>query len=87
LDGVIHTASPFHTNFTDPQTEILTPAIDGTVNILKAIAKFAPNVKRVVITSSFAAMIHPEKSLWPGHVYSEKGKTVKLVYLVFSVFM
>lgn len=43
----------------------------GTTGILKAIKAHAPTVKRVVITSSFAAIINPSKGLWPGHTYSE----------------
>ena len=46
-------------------------AVNGTVGILKAIKKSAPTVKRVVITSSFAAILRipgPPK----GHVYTEK---------------
>ena len=49
--------------------DFLDPAIKGTTGILKAIKKYAPTVKRVVITSSFAAIVngkqHPK-------VYSEK---------------
>ncbi|CAG8659256.1 9208_t:CDS:2, partial [Acaulospora colombiana] len=71
LDGVIHTASPFHMNFSDPH-ELLKPAIQGTRGILEAIVRLAPNVKRLVITSSFAAMIHADEGRWPGHDYSEK---------------
>lgn len=45
------------------------PAIKGTTGILKAIKNFAPSVKRVVITSSFAAIVngnqHPK-------LYNEK---------------
>ncbi|KAG8832105.1 methylglyoxal reductase (NADPH-dependent) gre2 [Serendipita sp. 399] len=70
MDGVIHTASPFFTNVTDPQA-LLKPAVQGTLNLLNAIKKLAPNVKRVVITSSFAAMINPKEGNWPGHVYNE----------------
>ena len=66
---MIHTASPFHYNVTDVQKEMLDPAINGTVGILKAIKKNAPSVKRVVITSSFAAMLTPGKPA--GSVYSE----------------
>lgn len=47
------------------------PAIIGTTGILKSIKKSAPSVKRVVITSSFAAIINPSKGDWPGHEYSE----------------
>ena len=72
FESVIHTASPFHFNAQDIQKDLLDPAIVGTTGILKAIKKSAPTVKRVVITSSFAAIINPTKGLWPEHTYSEK---------------
>lgn len=59
FDAVLHTASPFHFNVTDPEKDLLNPAILGTTGILKAIKKSAPSVKRVVVTSSFAAMVSP----------------------------
>lgn len=58
---MIHTASPFHFKFNDPVKEILDPAINGTTGILKAIKASAPTVKRVVITSSFAAIVNAAK--------------------------
>ncbi|TRX92654.1 hypothetical protein FHL15_006328 [Xylaria flabelliformis] len=61
LEYVQHTASPFHFKFKDPKTEILDPAIKGTTSILEAIKKYAPGVKRVVITSSFAAILSADK--------------------------
>ncbi|OQO01317.1 hypothetical protein B0A48_12872 [Cryoendolithus antarcticus] len=69
---VIHTASPFHFNVKDVQKELLDPAIIGTTGVLKSIAKSAPSVKRVVITSSFASIINPFEGDWPSHTYSEK---------------
>ncbi|KIW47875.1 uncharacterized protein PV06_00531 [Exophiala oligosperma] len=61
FEAVLHTASPFHYNVTDPKKDLLDPAIIGTTGILKAVKKSAPSVKRVVITSSFAAIINPAK--------------------------
>jgi nucleoside-diphosphate-sugar epimerase len=58
FDYVIHTASPFYHTFDDPVKDILDPAIIGTTGILRAIKKFGPNVKRVVVTSSFAAIVN-----------------------------
>src|SRR5258706_3908816 len=72
LTAVIHTASPFYLTFEKPE-ELLLPAINGTRNLLHAIKHAAPQVKRVVITSSFASIIDPSKGMRPGHVYSEKG--------------
>ncbi|KAI1617504.1 hypothetical protein EDD36DRAFT_3316 [Exophiala viscosa] len=58
LDFVLHTASPFHYNVQDPVKDFLEPAVTGTTSILEAIKDSAPSVKRVVITSSFAAINH-----------------------------
>ncbi|KAF2236789.1 NAD(P)-binding protein [Viridothelium virens] len=71
FEAVIHTASPFHFNVEDAQKDMYDPAIIGTTDILKSIKKSAPSVKRVVITSSFAAIINPSKGTWPEHTYSE----------------
>lgn len=57
IEVVLHTASPFHFHFTDPQTELIDPAVIGTTSILSAIHRSAPTVRRVVITSSFAAIM------------------------------
>ncbi|KAJ6172228.1 hypothetical protein N7470_001295 [Penicillium chermesinum] len=68
FDYVLHTASPFHFNVQDPVKDFLDPAIKGTTGILKSIKAYAPSVKRVVVTSSFAAIVNPS-----GHpkVYDE----------------
>ncbi|KAI1163076.1 NAD dependent epimerase/dehydratase [Nemania serpens] len=71
LDYVQHTASPFHFRFTDPKTEILDPAILGTTSILEATKKYAPAVKRVVVTSSFAAILSDAGLADPGKTFSE----------------
>lgn len=71
LEAVIHTASPFHFNVTDTKKDLLDPAIIGTTGILKAIKAYAPSVKHVVITSSFASIIDGSKGTRPGHTYSE----------------
>ncbi|RSL86236.1 hypothetical protein CEP51_002926 [Fusarium floridanum] len=70
FDYVIHTASPFHDNWRDPAKDVLNPAIDGTTGILKAIQKYAPQVKRVVLTSSFAAIVNTAS---PPKVYDESS--------------
>ncbi|OGM41061.1 hypothetical protein ABOM_010245 [Aspergillus bombycis] len=72
VDGVIHTAAPFQIfGVEDNERDLLKPAIDGTLNILKSVHEGAPKVKRIVLTSSFAAMRNVSKGNWPGHVYSE----------------
>ncbi|MGB1206556.1 MAG: NAD-dependent epimerase/dehydratase family protein [Chitinophagales bacterium] len=52
---VFHTASPFTTNVKDPQKELIVPAVQGTANVLNS-AKETPSVKRIVVTSSCAAI-------------------------------
>ncbi|PGH08395.1 hypothetical protein GX51_01221 [Blastomyces parvus] len=69
FETVIHTASPFHFRASDNKAELLDPAINGTVGILRAIQRSAPTVKHVVITSSFASIIDANKP--PTYTYSE----------------
>ncbi|RZV54796.1 MAG: NAD-dependent epimerase/dehydratase family protein [Pseudomonadales bacterium] len=52
---VFHTASPFKLNVKDPQKELVEPAKLGTRNVLNEATK-TPSVKRVVVTSSTAAI-------------------------------
>ncbi|KAF5022375.1 hypothetical protein F66182_5576 [Fusarium sp. NRRL 66182] len=72
LEAVLHVASPFHFNITDPKKDLVDPAVIGTTGILKALHASAPGVKRVVITSSFAAIIDEAKFTDPSHTFSEK---------------
>ncbi|KAL2759628.1 hypothetical protein ACRALDRAFT_2023779 [Sodiomyces alcalophilus JCM 7366] len=72
LEAVLHTASPFHYKWTDPLTEVVNPAVIGTTGILKALHRSAPGVKRVVITSSFAAILDETRLEDPAMVFSER---------------
>lgn len=47
----------------------LDPAIVGTTGLLKAVKQNAPTVKRVVITSSFAAIVDAARGAGVGHTY------------------
>ena len=59
ITAVIHTASPYtFRNITSRKRQILDPAINGTTNLLKAIHTHGASVTRVVLTSSFAAMVN-----------------------------
>ncbi|CAK8576942.1 unnamed protein product [Lathyrus sativus] len=56
--GVFHTASPVHLVLdNDPQTELVDPAVKGSMNVLNSCAK-SPSLKRVVLTSSFASVAY-----------------------------
>ena len=72
VDGVIHTASPFVTQVENNERDLLDPAIKGTTSILQAVQKYAPQVTRIVITSSFAAIIDASQGTRPGYTYSEQ---------------
>jgi len=52
---VVHVASPFTGVVHDPKKDMLDPAIEGTLNVVRATHK--AGIKRIVITSSFVAVI------------------------------
>ena len=67
----LHTASPFTFKVNDPEKDLLRPAIDGTKNALNAIAKYGPQIKKVVITSSAVAVFGWGKHIVQDKVYTE----------------
>ncbi|KAH7040367.1 uncharacterized protein B0I36DRAFT_259629 [Microdochium trichocladiopsis] len=71
IDYVLHTASPFHYKWKDAKSELLEPAIVGTTSILRAVKQYAPSVKRVVVTSSFASILNEAGLQDPNKVFSE----------------
>ncbi|ALE07844.1 epimerase [Arthrobacter sp. ERGS1:01] len=54
VDYVLHTASPFPPTMPKDEDELIVPAREGTLRVLGAAR--AANVRRVVVTSSFAAI-------------------------------
>ncbi len=52
---VFHTASPFIMDVKNPQKQLIEPAVTGTKNVLAQVNKI-PSIKRVVLTSSCAAI-------------------------------
>jgi dihydroflavonol-4-reductase len=70
-DYVLHTASPFPSVQPNDPNDLIVPARDGTLRVLRAARQ--AGVKRVVLTSSFAAVGYgPEPD---GHVYTEADWT------------
>ncbi|BAT93472.1 Cinnamoyl-CoA reductase [Vigna angularis] len=68
--AVFHTASPFFFGAKDPQAELLDPAVKGTLNVLKSCLKSA-TLKRVVVTSSVAAVACNDRPRAPDEVLDE----------------
>ncbi|WP_045835901.1 NAD-dependent epimerase/dehydratase family protein [Hyphomicrobium sp. 99] len=65
---VVHTASPFPIAQPDDPEEVIMPARDGTLRVLRSATAGA--VARVVLTSSAVAIFYPS-GVAEGHVYSE----------------
>lgn len=70
VDAVIHTASPFNYSINKTAADFVEPAIRGTTEILEATRKHGTSVKRVVITSSFAAIGNPRDLQGNGRTYT-----------------
>ncbi|BGP19239.1 hypothetical protein JCM10213_007026 [Rhodosporidiobolus nylandii] len=84
-DVVVHAASPATHIFQDAERDILKPAVQGTLSILKSAQK-APSVKSVVTTTSFSAYIahkdafvgckdvHITEGTWNSVTYEDAAK-------------
>ena len=71
---VVHNASPFIiAGIKDPDRQLVQPALTGTRNVLRAVDD-TPSVKRVVLTSSVAAIYGDaeEAERVPGGVFTEE---------------
>ncbi|KAK6119254.1 hypothetical protein DH2020_047000 [Rehmannia glutinosa] len=69
-EGVFHTASPVFLSVSNPQIELLDPAVKGTINVLRSCKKVS-SIKRVVITSSMASVMFNYNPLNPDVVADE----------------
>ncbi|KAH9748294.1 Anthocyanidin reductase [Citrus sinensis] len=72
-DIVFHVATPVNFSSDDPETDMIKPAIQGVVNVLKACTK-TKTVKRVILTSSAAAVSINAQNV-TGLVMDEKNWT------------
>ncbi|KAF2847930.1 NAD(P)-binding protein [Plenodomus tracheiphilus IPT5] len=59
VNAVVHVASPLPLTTNDYKRDIIDPAVLATTSLLKSTAK-APQIKRVVVTSSMAAILSME---------------------------
>jgi len=71
---VFHTASPFRLGVSDPQKQLVDPALMGTRNVLEQANK-TDSVKRVVVTSSCAAIFGDGLDMQqiPGDKFTEEN--------------
>jgi len=69
-DYVLHCASPVLLQSDDPQRQLVDPAVNGTLNVLRAALK-SKTVKRVVVTSSMAAIYTGRAPADPLRRYTE----------------
>ncbi|EPS63475.1 hypothetical protein M569_11309 [Genlisea aurea] len=67
---VFHLASPVlaSSSASDPQRQLVEPAVNGTLNVLKSCAGAAPSVKRVILTASISSVIYTGKPSSPPDV-------------------
>ncbi|SPO06745.1 probable flavonol reductase/cinnamoyl-CoA reductase [Cephalotrichum gorgonifer] len=69
VGAIIHTASPLNYSAKDNEKELILPAIHGVRAVLEAAAS-NPDVKRVVITSSFASVLDANRKSPPYFTYT-----------------
>ncbi|KAJ7088139.1 D-lactaldehyde dehydrogenase [Mycena epipterygia] len=78
MTAILHTASPFNYKSDDPRAYI-DPAVKGTVGMLQSAAKNGPSVKRIVVTSSVASVVHwthTRSTPWTEDDWNTKSITV-----------
>lgn len=68
VDYILHTASPLRTDAIG--LDMMLPAVNGTKSILRSAAT-QPQLRKIVYTSSFGAIVDQAKEPWPGHVYTD----------------
>lgn len=72
VTSFFHTASPVTFEAEDVLREILLPAVDGTKNLLSSLKKYAYQVRKLIFTSSRAAVAGQEHLSNPNYVIDEK---------------
>lgn len=79
---VLHVATPISLETPKHENEVIQPAVDGTLRVLRAAKK--SEVKRVVLTSSFAAIGYgpnPEKRPWTEKDWTNPNNTALSAYV------
>ncbi len=71
---ILHVASPFPSKEPDDRNELIRPAVDGTLYVLRAAAAATVQPRRVVLTSSIASIVYGTNI--DSKVYTEDDWTV-----------
>ena len=71
VSGIIATANPFMLSPTNMEEDLLKPSINGVLSLLDSAALAGPQLKRVVLTASFASMLDMAAGTRDGYVYTE----------------
>jgi len=78
-DYVIHTASPYTVTVKDPMNDLVKPAVGGTMNVLRS-AAHVPSIKRVILTSSMAAITDSPSGELTEEVWNTKSSETRNPY-------
>ncbi|KAI0759540.1 NAD(P)-binding protein [Trametes elegans] len=81
ISGIVHIASPMTLAIENP-SEIIGPAVNGTINLLRSATTHGTDVRRIVLTSSIKAVVGDQakvytESDWNDHAVKQvetKGK-------------
>jgi nucleoside-diphosphate-sugar epimerase len=69
---IIHTASPLNYSNGKTLADFVDPAVQGTLEILKATVRHGVNLQRVGITGNFAANGNPKDMQGNGKIYTSR---------------
>jgi len=78
-DYVAHVASPFVTTVKDPQRDLVDPAVNGTLAVLRACG-FYQSIKRVVLTSSMASVTDSPDGMLTEDIWNVKSSLKRNPY-------
>jgi len=78
-DYIIHAASPYVVNVKDPINDLVKPAVEGTLNVLRSAAHI-PSIQRVVVTSSMAAITDSPSGELNENVWNTKSTETRNPY-------
>jgi dihydroflavonol-4-reductase len=72
VEHVIHAASPYVVSVDNPQRDLVDPALNGTRSVLESAAA-SGTVRRIIVTSSFAAVTDEPEGQYDESVWNESS--------------